>query len=861
MTLTSSGFSRAKSSSRAHRSRRVYASVLTLVAALLGSALAPSIAHADPPDSISIVGGVTAPAFSYQDAIRERIYIPVEGVDQDADGTDDVTVIDVIRPVESDGALRVPAIIDPSPYYTTIGRGNESELIDDIDADGLNDVWPTYYDNYFVPRGYAVVLAHMDGTAGSTGCPMHGGPGDIASMKVVIDWLQGRVAGHDADNNPMVATWDNGEAAMIGKSYDGTLANGVAATGVVGLTTIVPIDAISDWYLYSRTGGIRYSSSNYPSFLSEYVTDEDRKDHCAASLLVLDGIDGDDSGDINDFWAERNYLTDIGNVTASVFAVHGLNDDNVRMNQLGPYWEALTARDLPRKLWLAKTGHVDPFDYRRAEWVDTLHRWFDYWLQGIDNDIMDEPMATVETDPGVFEDYATWPVPGTQDVEVYLAGGETDAAGALLLQSADSPAVSSFTGPSGNSSESTLMSSPDTVKNGRLAFLSEPLQTDLRISGTPRIELTAALDQVHSNLTALLVDYGPSTRTPRSPGDGVQTLSTFSCWGESSDDDDACYFDVGHRTSSPDVWRVSRGVLDSRNRDSLVEGFGTDVVPGQTYDFSWPLEPYDQVFSAGHRIGVVLGTNLSGYALDSPRLTTTVTVDTTVSRIVLPIVGGLTAADHAVGLGAATPVALSFDLGGHGTAIADQTVAYNAAPVEPTPPAEPGWVFQGWYADSAHTTAFDFDAALTADATAYAAWASVADAVSTLEIVASDLTVDQGDTITVTVTGFDGDGASFGDVTEFAELSSSVDSDEFTGNQIKFVHASPHVITAKLGQATASITVSVEPVVIPAGPGGTDLTQSGTEPAVPLLLALLLLGVGGLLLLARRGIRASRARD
>ena len=32
---------------------------------------------------------------------------------------------------------------------------------------------------------------------------------------------------------------------MIGKSYDGTFANGVAATGVEGLTTIVPVSAIS----------------------------------------------------------------------------------------------------------------------------------------------------------------------------------------------------------------------------------------------------------------------------------------------------------------------------------------------------------------------------------------------------------------------------------------------------------------------------------------------------------------------------------------------------------------------------------------------------------------------------------------
>ena len=50
---------------------------------------------------------------------------------------------------------------------------------------------------------------------------------------------------------------------MIGKSYDGTLANGVAATGVEGLKTIVPVSAISAWYNYSRTGGVRHNT-NYP---------------------------------------------------------------------------------------------------------------------------------------------------------------------------------------------------------------------------------------------------------------------------------------------------------------------------------------------------------------------------------------------------------------------------------------------------------------------------------------------------------------------------------------------------------------------------------------------------------------------
>jgi X-Pro dipeptidyl-peptidase len=243
-----------------------------------GTLLAPLSAAAEPGvDEISIVDGRTAPVFGYDDAIRERVFIPVAGVDQDLDGTDDVTAIDIIRPLASDAGLRVPAIIDTSPYFTTSGRGNEGEKIADLDADGINDVWPLFLDNYFVPRGYAVILAQMNGTGGSTGCSMHGGPGDIASMRVVIDWLQGRVEGRDAGGALVTADWHNGKAAMFGKSYDGTLANGVAATGVEGLTTIVPMDAITDWYRYSRTNGIRHNT-NYASGLANAITNDDRKE-------------------------------------------------------------------------------------------------------------------------------------------------------------------------------------------------------------------------------------------------------------------------------------------------------------------------------------------------------------------------------------------------------------------------------------------------------------------------------------------------------------------------------------------------------------------------------------------------------
>ena len=52
----------------------------------------------------------------------------------------------------------MPAIIDPSPYYTSLGRGNESQFIHTT-PDVVLDRFPLYNDNFFVPRGYAFIAA------------------------------------------------------------------------------------------------------------------------------------------------------------------------------------------------------------------------------------------------------------------------------------------------------------------------------------------------------------------------------------------------------------------------------------------------------------------------------------------------------------------------------------------------------------------------------------------------------------------------------------------------------------------------------------------------------------------------------
>jgi X-Pro dipeptidyl-peptidase len=663
--------------------------------------------------------GKTKAVYDYRTAIRERVFIPQPGIDADRSGADDWITIDIIRPSEGSSTNKMPAIIDPSPYYTTSCRGNETQCMADWDNDGVNDRWPLFYDNYFLPRGYAYILAQMNGTAYTEhGCPMHGGPTDIAGEKSVVDWLNGRVKGYKSASltaPEVVASWHNGASAMIGKSYDGTLANGVAATGVEGLKTIVPISAISAWYNYSRTGGVRHNT-NYPgNSLNPGITYRsparpgvnlpDRRPICAPINADInndaneDTGDGDAHGDINTFWRDRDYNKDVSQVKAAVFAIHGFQDDNVRMDHLGLWWEGLKANNVPRKLWLLRTGHTDPFEQRRAEWVDTLHRWFDHWLYNVPNGIMSEPQVTIEDSKDTWKEYGGWPIPGTQNVDLYLRAS-TDTVGTVGAFAGGGVAdTQSFT--ANGASENTLTNLTPAVANqgNKRVYMTAPLTKDVRLSGTAQADLAAALGADQSNLSVIIADQSdtPFNQVTRS-GDGITTTTSRTCWGatgaggpectigaaceaSAQEIDTACYaevtkpeitipFDANGTNNDQLMWRVTRGIRDSANRNSLWWQDAMTVTPGVVNRYRFPTMPTEHIFKAGHRIAIIIaGTNTS-MASATGNQNVPVTLDTRTTKVTLPVVGGYEAlaaagafTDPTAPVGGTVPATLSLTLG------------------------------------------------------------------------------------------------------------------------------------------------------------------------------------------------------
>jgi X-Pro dipeptidyl-peptidase len=353
-----------------------------------------------PPPWLNLQDGVTQPVFSLANAIEQTEFVESE-VDSDGDGQRDRVRIRISRPGETaTQGIKVPVVFEHSPYRGDLGSlPNHNVDLDALPQESLGAAkvaragrarraaaraaharlrlradLPTQLDNYYVPRGYAVVLGESLGTFNSDGCPDVGGPVETLGAKAVIDWLNGRARGWDAATGEAVtADWTTGAVGMVGTSYNGTLPNMVATTGVDGLETIIPVSAISSWYDYYRANGLVVAPHSETQgvgdneFLGEdmdvlaaFIGGPRMATRCAGVLPFLERAQDRTTGDYSPFWHARDYLGRVGGIDASVFVVHGLNDWNVKTKAFAEWWYRLAARHLPRKIWLHNGGHGGP---------------------------------------------------------------------------------------------------------------------------------------------------------------------------------------------------------------------------------------------------------------------------------------------------------------------------------------------------------------------------------------------------------------------------------------------------------------------------------------------------------------------
>ncbi|MFC4001950.1 Xaa-Pro dipeptidyl-peptidase [Prauserella oleivorans] len=570
-----------------------------LFAAVVALPILAPMAAAEPPPRPVFAGGEAQPVFDPADVVRESLWVRAP-VDSDRDGAADEVHVEIVRPRATEQGLRVPVVYQASPYFA----GGNAITNHDVDVElyvpGKPRPQITWrYEDYLLARGFAVVYAESLGSGASTGCPTTGGENETIGARSVVDWLNGRATARDASGASVVADWTTGKTAMMGVSYNGTLPNAVASTGVEGLETIVPIAAISDWYDYYRENGAVVAPGGYQGedadVLAEYVYTRADTEICRPVIEELARRQDRVTGDDNDFWVERSYLDDAGKVRASVLAVHGLSDWNVTLSQVSTWYEALARHGVERKIWLHQAGHTDPYVVRQEAWLRTLNRWFSHYLYGIDNGVTDEPKATVQREDMSWTEEVDWPAPGARDATVHLRPGGP-ARGGLDVHGPwhGGPVVERLTDDAGKTVEQLvdMATSPN-----RLAYASGPAREPVRLSGTPSVDLRVTFDRPAANVTGVLVDRAP---------------------------------DGGSRV-------ITRGWADPQNRKDRAR---TDPIrPGTPYRVSFDLQPQDYVLAPGHRLEFVLLSSDHDFTL-RPAPGAGIAIDLRKTSVTVPVVGG-----------------------------------------------------------------------------------------------------------------------------------------------------------------------------------------------------------------------------
>lgn len=125
------------------------------------------------------------------------------------------------------------------------------------------------------------------------------------------------------------------------------------------------------------------------------------------------------------------------------------------------------------------------------------------------------------------------------------------------------------------------------------------------------------------------------------------------------------------------------------------------------------------------------------------------------------------------------PHNIHFEMNGHGTAPADQTVWSGDKLAKVTDPTAKGYKFAGWYTDAECKNAFDFTKPVTANTTVYAKWEAIPD---------HQLTV-AGGTFTVkdeTVETKTEDDTLMADIPEGAEVTVTLNKDAYADSNLTF---------------------------------------------------------------------------
>ncbi len=490
----------------------------------------------------------------------DRTYIPMR------DGIR--LYVEVFRP-DSEGPF--PTILIRNPYHDVSIPPNSRDK---------------HSHEEFVRRGYAVVEAEVRGTGISEGkfrFLVNDGPDGYDTIR----WIRAQ-------------PWSNGKIGTVGNSYLGMDQLFLAAEHPPGLKAMFVGYAGADIYHEAVYPGgilnmlmIRWSiihlahitPPNVPGLLRFQEEKEEeilgmmrRINHARARIAVESVSKGRGLYDIDflhqwmenetygQFWEAQSPGSIFEKISTPIYCYGGWFDFFIR-GTIRSYTEI----NAPKKLIIGPWFHAgrEGFDM-----TGTQLRWFDYWLKGRENGIMDEPPIrayVLGRDKWIFQ--STWP-PKTREKRYFLShvkkqGVHKDNEGILVCKAPrgqepdpinhdpDNP-IPTISQRKGDISEAEKL---------MLSYTTGKLEKGLEIAGPPILNLFASTDSGDVDWIAKLTEVRPG---------GKSTVFTS-------------------------------GALRGSHFQSHREPH--ELISGKIYNFKIEMMPIWKVFHAGSRIRVDIGNS------------------------------------------------------------------------------------------------------------------------------------------------------------------------------------------------------------------------------------------------------------
>lgn len=494
---------------------------------------------------------------------------------------DGVTLLaDVHRP---DAQGRFPALLAASPYPRQMQDfGAPAGFIEA----GVTDFW--------VPRGYAHVIANIRGTCGSGGTFGFFDAQERRDMYDLVEWVAAQ-------------PWCDGNVGMIGISYFAMSQLEAAVERPPHLKAIFPVAVTADLYEAASHHGL-FSSSFVTPFLAMTGLTSERSDKLWRSLPVglarrvlhtprlhkkfatmngesavtmlrqliklphnphpwdelwLDAAVNHPTHD--EWWDQRNLLPLLKEIDIPVYL--GCDWENVPLHLPSTFaaWKGLSDNACVRMGMLDKFGLTWPWESMHTEAL----AWYDHWLKGRDTGILEgPPVRYFLPEAGEWRTAESWPPPEAAHREFALRAdgvlsadeGEPGSRDYLVLGAGLGRAKPSAIDPP-----------------ALLTWTTAPLTEDLDLAGEFELRLVASATAIDTAWMVTLQDVAP---------DG-EIADVTAGWLRAS------LREIDEAASRPGA-----PVLPCRNPQA--------VPIGQDVEYRIPLVPNARRFQSGHRIRLVL---------------------------------------------------------------------------------------------------------------------------------------------------------------------------------------------------------------------------------------------------------------